>query len=82
MGIDVLLQVIHLGLLVVAQIAHSEVPLLARMPIDGKQLAYGGGRDEGGRYDIVIVVASCEDLVVRLSVIGTEHDTYQWHRHL
>jgi hypothetical protein len=58
MGIDVLLQVIHLGLLVVAEIAHTEVPLLTCVPIDGKQLAHGGGRDKGGRHDIVVVVAS------------------------
>ena len=59
-----LLEVIDGGLLVVAQIADADIPLLARAPFQREQLSEGGGADEGGGYHVMVVVAKREDLVI------------------
>ena len=74
MGIDMRFQVIDLGLLVMTEIADAEGPCTSGIPVDGELLPQVGCRDEGGRYDIVVVVALAEDLVIGLSVVRTEHD--------
>ena len=78
MGIGVLLEVVDLGLLVVAEVSQAQRPFLSAMPIHRDELAEGGGRDEGCGYDVMIVVAPRKYFVVALSVVGTEHHAYQW----
>ena len=78
MGIDVLLEVIDCGLLVVTQIADLEIPLFARAPLQGEHLTEGGGADEGRWHDIMVVFPPSEYLVIRLSVVRTEHDADEW----
>ena len=68
-----ILEIIDLGLLVVAQIGQAQCPAGAEVPVDGCHLAECGGRDECGGHDVVVVVALGKYLVVRLSVVGAEH---------
>ena len=75
--VNVLLEVINFGLLVVAKISQTESPAGRVVPIDGDELAEVGGRDERNGYDVMIVVAPRKDFVVRLSVVGTEYKSYQ-----
>ena len=77
MGVDVLLEVIDVGLLVVAQVADAECPSGAELPVECEHLTEVGGTHEGGGHDIPVVVTSCKDLVVRLPVIRTEHNSQQ-----
>ena len=77
MGIDVLLEVIDFGLLVVAQVADADVPLSACLPLEGEHLSQVGSTDSSCGYDVMVVVAKREDLVVGLSVVGAEHQSQQ-----
>ena len=72
------LEVVYLGLLVMTQIADTECPCSSGIPVDGQLLAEVGGTDKGGGYHIMVVVALTKNLVVGLSVVGTEHDAYEW----
>ena len=78
MGIYMRFEVVHLGLLVMAQIANAECPGSSGIPVDGQLLAQVGGTNEGGRHDIMVVIALTEYLVVGLSLVGTEHDADEW----
>ena len=70
-----LFEVVDLQLLVVTQIAHGKGGGLPQMPSHRKLLTERRGRDERGGHDVMVVVAQGENLVVRLSVVGTEHQT-------
>ncbi len=65
-----LLQIVHLLLLEVAEITYTEVVFGRDYPIEGEELSEGRGRDECSGYDVVIVVAAPENLVIALSEIG------------
>ena len=73
--VDVRLQVVDAGLLVVAEIAYAEGEAAAHLTVEGQLLTEGGGRDEGGGHQVVVVVAAREDFVVGLPVVRTEHQT-------
>ena len=78
---DVMLfQVVHLGLLVVAQIANAQHGLwftARKRYVECEHVAQRGRRTDGRRHDVMIVVATREDFVVRLSVVGREHQACQ-----
>ena len=65
-------------MLVVAQVGEGERVAAGVVPVEGNYLPEGGGRDKGGGYDVMIVVAAGEYLVIALSVVWTEHQSYQW----
>ena len=77
MGVKMLLQVIHLQLLEVTEVTDAEVVPARDLPVEGDELSEGGGRDEGGGYDVMVVVATSEDLVIALSEVGREGQAYQ-----
>ena len=72
-----LLQVIDLQLLIVAQIAQGQSRLPVELPGYRQLLAKRRRRYEGGGHHVVVIVAQREYLVVRLSVVGAEHDARQ-----
>ena len=76
-GVHMLLEVVDGGLLEVAEVADAECPFGGGLPFEVDLLTEVGRRDEGGWYDVMVVVATIEDLVVRLSVIWTEHHAHQ-----
>ena len=72
------LQPVYLGLLEIAEIAESH-----RRVVDGEveseHLAERWGGNDGRRHDIVVVVALRKYLIVALSEVRSEHQTYEWH---
>ena len=76
MGIDMSFQAVDFCLVVVAEIAHSPCAL-PKGDVKGKHLAEGRCSVRSGDDDIMIIVALREDLIVRLSIVGTEHDTQE-----
>ncbi len=78
MVIKVLLQVVHVLLLVVTEVADAHGKLRTDGIEQGQLLAEVGCRNEGRGHDVMVVVAQGEQLVIRLSIIGTEDDTDQW----
>ena len=73
-----LFQVVHMLLLVVAQIAYAHGELGAERIEQRHLLTEVGCRDESRGHDVVVVVTQREQLVVRLSVVGAEHHAYEW----
>ena len=69
------------GLLVVAQIAGAQGGA-PQVVIDGEHLPHRRRVAYPGGYDVVVVVALGEYLVVGLAVIGREHDAGDWQPHL
>ena len=74
-------QLVHLRLLVVAQIAYAESESLHRH-IECELLPQRGRTERCGGNDIMVVVTAREDLIVALSVVRTEHQTQQRSRQL
>ena len=52
-----LLEVVDLGLLVVAEVGQAQCPFFRTVPIYRCELAEGGGGNKSGGYDVMIVVA-------------------------
>ena len=69
--------VVYLCLLQVAKVAETERGERSEVDVRHDLVAHVGCGDEGGGHDVVVVVATGENLVVGLSVVGTEHDTHE-----
>ena len=69
MRVDMRFKVVNRRLLYVAQIpqAHSG---MEHGKINSEHLPKRGSRGNGGGYDVVVVVALRENLVIRLPIIG------------
>ena len=70
MCIDMLAQSVHFRLLHIAQIAYAQRHLFADGRIKGYHVAPLRGTDYGGGHYVMVVVATRENLVIRLSVVG------------
>ena len=67
MGLDVLTQVVDLGLLHITQIADAENDgrvVCSEWNVDGQHVAPFGSRNKGCRYDVVVLVPPRKNLVV------------------
>ena len=80
-GVCVAADVVHLRLLVVAQIAHAEGCPSYR-DVEGEQLTHRRLVMQGGEPYHLVVVAQGEDFVVRLLVTRGEHRSHEGDVHL
>ena len=68
-------------LLVVAHISYAPCGV-GKTQVECKHLAEGWSGAEGCGHTVVIVVATVEYLVIRLSIVGREHQSEEWGRSL
>ncbi len=77
MSVDVLAKVVDLGLLHITQVTNTEgewCRVSGEGDVDSQHLAPLRSRDECRGYDVMVVVAPRENLVVRLPIVRREHD--------